>query len=149
MRGVPIAPSGSARSERFLMKRPAVLKMIICGGRGSSAVEFALLLPIFSLIIFGIFEFGSTYRDYLAITHAAREGARLAAVGDYSEAEVAKRAYPVSPTSISISYLTPDGAPQHGFPAEVAVEYDRPLVIPMFMNARIHLISKAQMRVEY
>ncbi len=148
MRDLPIPFPGFARSERILMKSPS-LERNIRGERGSSAVEFAILLPVFALIIFGILEFGSAYGDYLAIAHAAREGARLAAVGDYSESEVAKRAYPVSPTSISISYLSPDGTPRHGFPAEVVVTYERPLVIPMFMKTSVRLTSRALMRVEY
>ncbi|MFC2159366.1 TadE/TadG family type IV pilus assembly protein [Actinomycetota bacterium] len=47
---------------------------------GASAVEFALVLPLLVVLIFGIFQFGIAYNNYIALTHAAREGARLAAV---------------------------------------------------------------------
>lgn len=117
--------------------------------KGASAVEFAIILPVLVLILFGIFEFGRAYRDYLAITHAAREGARLAAVGNYSEAEVRERAYPVSPSTVSIAYLSSGGTPRHGDPVEVTVGYDAPLNIPFIPITTIHLISKARMRVEY
>jgi len=117
--------------------------------KGASSVEFAIILPVLILILFGIFEFGRAYLDYLAITHAAREGARLAAVGNYSEAEVRERAYPVSPSSVSIVYLSSDGAPRHGDPVEVAVTYDRPLNIPFIAKTTVKLMSKARMRVEY
>lgn len=117
--------------------------------KGASAVEFAIILPVLIFILFGIFEFGRAYLDYLSITHAAREGARLAAVGKYNEAEVRQRAYPVSPSSVSITYLSSDGAPRHGDPVEVSVTYDRPLNIPFIAKRTVNLTSKARMRVEY
>ncbi len=48
--------------------------------KGASAVEFALILPILLMLIFALFQFGIAYNNYIALTHAAREGARLAAV---------------------------------------------------------------------
>jgi Flp pilus assembly protein TadG len=43
---------------------------------GASAVEFALLLPALTAILFGIIDFGDLFmRDHL-ITNASREGAR-------------------------------------------------------------------------
>lgn len=44
--------------------------------RGVSAVEFALLLPVLVLILFGIIEFGLILYDQAVITNASREGAR-------------------------------------------------------------------------
>lgn len=44
--------------------------------RGVSAVEFALLLPVLVLIIFGIIEFGLIIYDKAVITNASREVAR-------------------------------------------------------------------------
>lgn len=43
-------------------------------------VEFALIVPILLLLVFGIIEFGIVYNTKIAITNAAREGARKAAV---------------------------------------------------------------------
>jgi Flp pilus assembly protein TadG len=42
-------------------------------------VEFAAVLPIFMVIVFGIFEFGRTYNEYLRLTDAVRVGGRAAA----------------------------------------------------------------------
>jgi Flp pilus assembly protein TadG len=39
-------------------------------------VEFALLLPVLVLILFGIIEFGLILYDQAVITNASREGAR-------------------------------------------------------------------------
>jgi endo-1,4-beta-mannosidase len=49
--------------------------------KGQTLVEFALLLPILLLLIFGAIEFGRVFHAYHVITSAAREGARAAAVG--------------------------------------------------------------------
>ena len=49
--------------------------------RGASLVEFALVVPILLALVFGIIEFGWIFNGYITITGAAREGARLAAVG--------------------------------------------------------------------
>jgi Flp pilus assembly protein TadG len=50
--------------------------------RGAVALEFALVLPVLLLLVFGIIEFGFAYHAWDATQNAAREGARLAAVVD-------------------------------------------------------------------
>ena len=52
--------------------------------RGATLVEFALALPIMMLILFGILDFSSAVRYSNSLSHAAREGARLASVQNYS-----------------------------------------------------------------
>jgi Flp pilus assembly protein TadG len=44
---------------------------------GQSMVEFALLLPIIVLLLVGVFDLGRAFFSYIAITNAAREGARV------------------------------------------------------------------------
>jgi Flp pilus assembly protein TadG len=48
--------------------------------RGAAAVEFALLLPLLLLLVFGIIDFGRALNAQITITQAAREGARLEAL---------------------------------------------------------------------
>lgn len=48
--------------------------------RGQSLVEFALVLPLFLLLIFGIIDLGRGVFAYNAIQNAAREGVRVAIV---------------------------------------------------------------------
>ena len=50
--------------------------------RGQSLVEFALIVPIFIILVFGIIDFGMGLRAYITVTQATREGARYAAVGN-------------------------------------------------------------------
>lgn len=47
---------------------------------GSTAVEFAILLPLLLSLVLGIAEFGRAYNVQIALTNAAREGARSMAI---------------------------------------------------------------------
>jgi Flp pilus assembly protein TadG len=42
--------------------------------------EFALVLPILALLLFGVIQFGLVFNNYLTLTDAVRAGARKAAV---------------------------------------------------------------------
>lgn len=53
---------------------------IVKNKKGQATVEFALVLPILLLLMFGIIDFGRVLNEYLVVTAAAREGARSAAV---------------------------------------------------------------------
>ena len=53
--------------------------------KGAAAVEFALVLPVLVILAFGIIYFGPIYNNYIAITHAARDGARLLAVESFKD----------------------------------------------------------------
>ena len=48
--------------------------------RGQALVEFALVIPIFLLLLFGLVDFGRVVFAQQAITQGAREGARMALV---------------------------------------------------------------------
>jgi Flp pilus assembly protein TadG len=45
-------------------------------GRGQGLVEFAMLVPVFMLILLGLLEFGMVFDHTMTITTATREGAR-------------------------------------------------------------------------
>ena len=49
-------------------------------GRGQALVEFALIAPLFILILLAVFDLGRGVFMYTSITNAAREAARLAIV---------------------------------------------------------------------
>jgi Flp pilus assembly protein TadG len=53
------------------------LKKLATGTTGSEIAEAALVLPIFFLIMLGIYWFGRAFNTYATINHAAREGARV------------------------------------------------------------------------
>ena len=56
-----------------------MIKRLRCQ-KGVAAVEFAIILPVLLLIIFGIIEFGLLLYDKQVITNASREGARVGIV---------------------------------------------------------------------
>lgn len=53
---------------------------IIADQRGQTATEFALVLPLFCLVLFGIIQFGIIFNNYVTLTDAVRAGARTAVV---------------------------------------------------------------------
>lgn len=48
---------------------------------GQSLVEFALVLPLLLIVVFGIIDFAMGMRSYVVLANATREGARYAAIG--------------------------------------------------------------------
>ena len=50
--------------------------------KGAAAVEFAIILPLLIMLLFGIIEFGIILYDKAMITNASREGARAGIVFD-------------------------------------------------------------------
>lgn len=49
--------------------------------QGSTILEMAIALPVFLLLVFGVFTIGTIYNHQMGLNTAARDGARLAAVG--------------------------------------------------------------------
>jgi hypothetical protein len=49
--------------------------------RGSTLVEFALIVPVLLAMLLGIIEFGWLAKNHLVLANAAREGARAASLG--------------------------------------------------------------------
>jgi Flp pilus assembly protein TadG len=59
--------------------------------RGAELVELALALPFLLLVLAGIVDVGFLFKDYQVLTNAAREGARVAALPGWVEADVVAR----------------------------------------------------------
>lgn len=79
---------------------------------GNAVVEFALVLPILLLVLFGITEFGRMIMTTDILNTASREGARLAAISPLGEtAAVEARvtevlaAARVEASAINVEYL--------------------------------------------
>ncbi|UCG04936.1 MAG: pilus assembly protein [Desulfobacterales bacterium] len=58
------------------MKTIKEIKFKIADQKGASAVEFAIILPLLVIFLFGIIEFSILFYDKAVITNASREGAR-------------------------------------------------------------------------
>lgn len=68
--------------------------------RGAEVIEFALVLPLLLLVVFGIVDFGFLFQRYVVLTNAAMEGARVAVLPGYSDTDAEARA---------VSYLQQSG----------------------------------------
>ena len=55
-------------------------KKLIRDQRGQTMAEFAIVFPVLAVVLFGIFQFGVLFNNYLTLTDAVRTGAREAAV---------------------------------------------------------------------
>ena len=56
------------------------MKALLNNQRGTSAVEFAIVLPLLVVFVFGIIEFGLVFYDKAMVTNASREAARAGIV---------------------------------------------------------------------
>jgi len=125
---------------------------IIKNEKGASAVEFALILPILIILVFGIVQFGIAYNNYIALTHATREGARLAAVNmdEILGIEEFENRIKESAPSVSIESITLSG--QDGNIGDsVAVTVTGEVLnieIPLAGSWPVQLTSTATLRIE-
>jgi len=56
--------------------------------RGAAIIEFALVLPILVVLVFGIIQFGLYFNRAQAFNAAAREGARIGAIPTTSQSDI-------------------------------------------------------------
>ncbi len=122
--------------------------------RGQGSVELALVLPILLLVLMAIVDFGRMFHGYLAVTAAAREGARQAAIGAL-DSEVTNTAIsaaaPLSPTDLVITILPTSTTRYSGTPITVQVKYNLELITPVlkpFLPSPYVVIGQAVMKKE-
>lgn len=120
-------------------------------------VEFALVLPILCILLFGVIQFGIVFNNYLDLTDAVRAGARKAAVsrqnpdpvGTATQAVVNSGAdIKINPANVSVTSTGPDGGWGQG--DDVTVQATYPYSISLFGIPVIagNLSSKTTERVE-
>ena len=144
---------------------------------GAVAVEFALIMPLLFMIVFGIIEFGYMLNRDIIVGNASRDGARVASLnGTYAEicdsvktelsASASRfRALPDHvhrPTTITIDCKKADDTPcyatsatydtlaEPGATAIVTVRYVHRWITPglVFVGNSVTLQQVTQMRVE-
>ena len=112
------------------------IRAILKKKRGQAIVEFALILPVFILILLGIMEFGLVFHQYLVVTAASREGARVAALGG-SDAETLTMVN-TSAVSITAGQLTTTITPANRVKGQtVSVQVTNPVTIRAPLIAQV------------
>jgi Flp pilus assembly protein TadG len=117
--------------------------------RGAAAVEFALVMPLLFLLVFGIIEFGFIFNKELSVTHSAREGVRVYALnGDAAGAITAARsASGLNPPPTCTA--TPGGVTVPAAGTEVAITCSTDYTLQLFFfHGPVHLSSTAKARKE-
>ena len=111
--------------------------------RGQAAVELALALPIVLTMLFVIIDGGVGLGRWIVITNAAREGARLGAIGrpptDVATQTIAASDGLLAGSNVTVDYQDVGG---NGYPADggdavvVKVTYQYQLITPLsfFLN---------------
>jgi len=82
--------------------------------RGQTLVEFALVLPLFILVLLGLFDLGRAVYAYNTISNASREAARVAIVNQTPptiEAEAVKQAVGLGITGADVAIAYNDSDP--------------------------------------
>jgi Flp pilus assembly protein TadG len=111
--------------------------------RGAAAVEFAVVAPVFILLVLGMLEYGRMIMVQQVITNASREGARRAVLdGATVESVTAAMTSYLNGGTVSGATLTitPDPATATagtGITVKVSVDYSKVQWLPftMFLGA--------------
>jgi Flp pilus assembly protein TadG len=121
-------------------------------------LEFALVVPIFLILVLGIVDFGWALRSWITVTNSAREGARLGAVGATCD-DIKQRAVDTSAdllTLSDVSVVNCQGDP--GTEVEVTVTYEYSWITPLVpmvdtflggaLPSTVNMTSTTDMRLE-
>jgi Flp pilus assembly protein TadG len=121
--------------------------------RGQTMVEFAMVLPILCLLLFGVIQFGITFNNYVTLTDAVRAASRKASVSRQSgtrDADIQNALYD-SAADLDKSKLPPPTVTstwQHGDPVTVCATYPYDINLLGMVVASGNLKSCTKERVE-
>jgi len=147
-------PAANPASSGFKLEK--LCRLCRNNRRGAAAVEFAIIAPVFFLLVFGMIEFGRMIMVQQIITNASREGARIAVLDGATTSGVTTQVTNyldgagVRGANVTVD---PDPPTDAGWGEPVTVEVTIPfsnvswLPVPMFVGD-MDLSSTASMRRE-
>jgi len=122
--------------------------------RGQALLEFALVVPIFLVLVFGIVDFGMGLKAWITITNSAREGARIGAVGASCD-DIKQRAVYTSADLLTLSDVSVQNCQgDPGGSVVVSVAYDYEYITPLgsfvegLSGGPLHMEASSDMRLE-
>jgi Flp pilus assembly protein TadG len=130
------------------------------GDGGQNMVEFALVVPLFLLLVMAIVDFGWMFRTYISETNCAREGARLGIVDPRNTSAIQTRATSTANGCVAQSTATVTCSPdcKAGSNITVQVKYTYNYITPLggllnlasggTLPSKVDLSSSATMRIE-
>lgn len=107
--------------------------------RGAAMVELALVLPVLVVLLVGIVEAGRAYGAHVAIQGAARDGARLAALG-FPSAEVETAVFGTAGPAEVVAVVTTPCRNNGTGEAEVTVQAQHQWRVPL-MNLGVSTLN--------
>lgn len=90
-------------SSKYHFKKPTAQSM----------VEFALVLPILLILIFGIIEFGRLFQAWLSVQNSARFAVRYAVTGDYDTSYCNAANYAAAASADAFTWFDVNGNNTH------------------------------------
>lgn len=121
-------------------------------------VEFAIVAPIFFMLIFGMIEFGRVVMVQQLLTNASREGARLGVLNDSTSTQVQSKVVSylaganvtASTSDVSVVYASDPSSPGGGesVTVTVSVPFNQVswLPSPMFLKGKTLSASSGMRR---
>ena len=148
-------PAANPASSGFKLEK--LCRLCRNNRRGAAAVEFAIIAPVFFLLVFGMIEFGRMIMVQQIITNASREGARIAVLDGATTNGVTTQVTnyldgaSISGASVTVTPDPPTDA-QWGEPVtvDVSIPFSNVswLPAPMFVGSDTELSASTSMRRE-
>jgi Flp pilus assembly protein TadG len=123
--------------------------------RGQSLAEFALVVPVFLILLFGVVDFSLGLKAWLTVTNASREGARVLVLGQ-SCTQVTNQAKNVAQSlhpTVSVTITPASCQGSAGDAMTVTVSYTYSSITPLgnfvhLLTGPITMTSSSTMRHE-
>lgn len=131
--------------------------------RGASLVEFAIVLPVFALLLFAMIDFGLAFQSFIGLRNGVNAGARMASVNQ-TDSSCATASNPMICTvqdrignllgaksgSVQVSISFPTGSSTVGSPVKVSAQATLNSTTGMtapFLNGKV-ICTVSQIRLE-